>query len=139
MSTLALSVARERVESTHLLTNQVLMEFTVSQQVMVNYEVPIMLQLPTHFLYDALFSNSADLINMSCQYILLVKREVLPMLKTSLRNSQLQNGEDHPTTILIKDMLTEQAKEPLLAACRDFLVFLSSGQVNLTETSILRQ
>ena len=139
MSTLALSVARERMEGTHLLTHQVLMEFTVSQQVMVKYEVPLMLQLPTHFLYDALFSHSADLIDLSCQYLLLIKREVLPMLKTSLRNSQLENGSDHQTSHFIEEMLTKESKEPLQAACRDFLVFLSSGQVNLSETSILRQ
>ena len=139
MSTLALSGARERMEGTHLLTNQVLMEFTVSQKVMVEYEVPLMLQLPTHFLYDALFSHSADLIDQSCQYLLTIKREVLPLLKTALRNSELENGKDHPTSLLIEEMLTEESKEPLQAACRDFLVFLSSGQVNLTETSILRQ
>ena len=139
MSTLALSVARERMEGTHLLTSQVLMEFIVSQQVMVQYEVPLLLQLPTHFLYDALFSHSADLIDQSCQFLLSLKREVLPMLKTALRNSELENGQDHPTSLLIEEMLTEKSKEPLQAACRDFLVFLSSGQVNLTETSILRQ
>ena len=139
MSALALSVARERMEGTHLLTNQVLMEFTVSQQVMVKYEVPIILQLPTHFLYDALFSHSADLIDLSCQYLLLIRREVLPLLKTSLRNSQLENGEDHQTSQLIAEMLDPKSKEPLQAACRDFLVFLSPGQVNLTESSILRQ
>jgi len=139
MSVLSLSLAREGGGTTHLLTSQVLSQYSTSQRVMVSYQVPVLLQLPTHFLYDALFSHSADLINLSCQHLLSLKNDVLPMLKTSLRNSELENGKDHPTTLLIEQMLTEEAKEPLQAALRDFLVFFSSGQVNLTDSSILRQ
>ena len=139
MSTLALSLVRGRVERSHLLTSQVLSQYDVSQRVLVTYQVPVMLQLPTHFFYDSLFSHSADLIDLSCQIMLYVKSDVLPMLKTEFRNSELENGKDHPTTVLIEEMLNDESKEPLQAALRDFLVFLSSGQVNLTGSSILRQ
>ena len=139
MSSLSLAQARERGERTHLLTSQVLTSYSTSQQVMINYNVPVMLQLPAHFLYDALFSHSADLIDLSCQLMLLVKAEVLPMLKAAHRNSELENGKDHPTTVIIEEMYNEDAKDPMEAVLRDFLVFLSSGQVNLTESSILRQ
>jgi len=79
MSTLALSLVRGRVERSHLLTSQVLSQYDVSQRVLVTYQVPVMLQLPTHFFYDSLFSHSADLIDLSCQIMLYVKSDVLPI------------------------------------------------------------
>ena len=69
----------------------------------------------------------------------MIKKTVLPMLKKSVRDSELENGHDHPTTMVIEEMLSQECMESLQTAVRDFLVFLSPGQVNLTPSSILRQ
>ena len=106
---------------------------------MTKFEVPLRVDLPSPFLYDSLFSHSADLLSMSCQYILTAKKEVLPALKRAFREAEMEHGSGHPTTMIMEEMLSEESKEELLTATRDFLVFLSPGQVNLTPSSILRQ
>ena len=139
MSTLALALARERSESTHLLSVNILSQYKLTQLVMLEYNIPLRMDLPSPYLYASLFSYSGDLLSMSCSYILTAKRTVLPALKKALREAELRDGSEHPTTLQIEAMLTEESKEGLLAATRDFLVFLSPGQVNLTHTSLLRQ
>ena len=139
MSTLALALARQNAESTHLLTSQVLSQYKVSQLLLLEFNVPVRLDLPTAFLYDALFSHSGDLLSMSCDYILTAKKVVLPALNKELRVQQVEQSYDHITVEVIEEMTSEESKRDLLAATRDFLVFLSPGQVNLTQTSILRQ
>ena len=138
-SRLALSLARQAVENTHLMTTQILTQYRTSQVLMSRFQVPLRVDLPSPFLYDSLFSHSADLLSMSCQYILTAKKEVLPALKRYFRDAEMEFGSGHPTTMIMEEMLTEESKEELLTATRDFLVFLSPGQVNLTPSSILRQ
>ena len=138
-STLSLALSRQNVESTHLLTSLIMMQYKTSQKLMMIHNVPIRLELPSAYLYDSLFSHSADLLAMSCQYILTAKKQVLPMMKTALRESEQENGEDHVTTNIIEKMVSDESKQDLLAATRDYLVFLSPGSVNLTPTSLLRQ
>jgi len=138
-SRLALSLARQAVEPTHLMTTQILKQYRTSQVLMTKFEVPLRVDLPSPFLYDSLFSHSADLLSVSCQYILTAKKEVLPALKRAFREAELEHGSGHPTTLILEEMLSEESKEELLTATRDFLVFLSPGQVNLTPSSILRQ
>ena len=139
MSTLALALARERLETTHLLSANILGQYKLTQVIMMKYNIPLRLDLPSPYLYDSLFSYSGDLLSMSCSYILMAKKTVLPALRKELRESELHDGNEHPTTHQIETMLSEESKEELLAATRDFLVFLSPGQVNLTHTSLLRQ
>jgi len=139
MSTLALALARENCESTHLLCANIVGQYKLTQVMMMKFNIPLRLELPSPYLYESLFSYSGDLLSMSCSYILMAKKTVLPALRKELRESELQNGNEHPTTLQIEAMLSEESKEELLAATRDFLVFLSPGQVNLTHTSLLRQ
>jgi len=139
MSTLALALARERFESSHLLSANILGQYKLTQVIMMKYNIPLRLDLPSPYLYESLFSYSGDLLSMSCSYILMAKKTVLPALRKELRDSEIQNGNEHPTTLQIEAMLSEESKEELLAVTRDFLVFLSPGQVNLTHTSLLRQ
>jgi len=139
LSSLALSLVRQEVESTHMLSSNILIQYRCTQTILIKYKVPVKLDLPSHFLYDSLFSHSTDLLSLSCQHILMIKKTVLPMLKKSVRDSELENGHDHPTTMVIEEMLSQECMESLQTAVRDFLVFLSPGQVNLTPSSILRQ
>ena len=60
-------------KSTNLLTSQVLSMYRTSQLVMLEYSVPLRLELPTVYLYSALFSHSAGV-----QHVLLTKKEVFP-------------------------------------------------------------
>jgi len=57
-----LSVNREKGESTNLLTSQMLTMYRTSQVVMLEYSVPLRLELPIVYLYSALFSHFAGLL-----------------------------------------------------------------------------
>lgn len=138
-STLCLALSRQNVQSTHLLTTHILTDYKISQAVMMKYNISMRLELPSAYLYDSLFSHSGALMAMSCQYILNAKKQVLPMMGNALRDSELENGAEHPTTLTIERMANDESREDLLTVTRDFLVFLSPGMVNLTPSSILRQ
>jgi len=139
LAVLALSMTRERGESTNLLTSQVLSMYRTSQLVMLEYSVPLRLELPTVYLYSALFSHSAGLLAQACQHVLLNKKKVFPTLNTALRSLEMVGGYDSLNTSLVANMVSVQAREELLVATRDMLVFLSPGNVHLTMGSILRQ
>jgi len=139
LTVLALSMTRERGESTTMLTSQVLTMYRTSQFVMLEFSVPIRLELPSYYIYDALFSHSAGLLAQACQHVLLNKKQVFPYLHQALRNMDNLSGFDNPNSTLVADMITVQSREELLVATRDMLVFLSPGNVNLTMGSILRQ
>jgi len=139
LTVLALSMTRERGMSTTLLTSQVLTMFRTSQLVMLEFCVPIRLELPSSYLYDALFSHSAGLLAQACQHVLLNKKQVFPYLHQAQRNMDTLRGFDNPNSTLVADMVTVQSREELLVATRDMLVFLSPGNVNLTMGSLLRQ
>eukprot|EP00092_Neocalanus_flemingeri_P014926 GFUD01016120.1.p1 GENE.GFUD01016120.1~~GFUD01016120.1.p1 ORF type:complete len:933 (+),score=344.21 GFUD01016120.1:134-2932(+) len=139
LAVLALSLARERGESTNLLTSQVLTMYRVSQLVMLEYSVPLRLELPTVYLYSALFSHSASQLAQACQHILLNKNRVFPTLNKALRSLELVGGYDNLNSSLVANMVSKESREELLVATRDMLVFLSPGNVHLTMGSILRQ
>merc|ERR550532_1816657 len=98
MSTLALALARERLETTHLLSANILGQYKLTQVIMMKYNIPLRLDLPSPYLYDSLFSYSGDLLSMSCSYILMAKKTVLPALRKELREYELHDGNEHPTT-----------------------------------------
>jgi len=139
LAVLALSMARERGDSTNLLTSQVLAMYRVSQLVMLEYSVPLRLELPTVYLYSALFSHSAGQLAQACQHVLLNKNTVFPTLNKALRSLELMGGYDSLNTELVANMVSDKSREELLVATRDMLVFLSPGEVHLTMGSILRQ
>ena len=138
-STLCLALSRQNVQSTHMLTTQILTEYKLSQAVMMKHNIPMRLEVPTPYLYDSLFSHSGALMAMACQYIFEAKKRVLPMINNAFRDSELEHGAEHPNTLTIEKMSSDESKEDLLTATRDFLVFLSPCMVNLTPKSILRQ
>jgi len=139
LSVLALSMARERGESTNLLTSQVMTMYRASQLVMLEYSVPLKLEMPTVYLYSALFSHSAGQLAQACQHVLLYKKKVFPTLTQAMRSLEMVGGYDSLDTSLVANMVSSQAREELLVATRDMLVFLSPGDVHLTMGSILRQ
>jgi len=139
LAVLALSMTRERGESTNLLTSQVLAMYRTSQMVMLEYSVPLRLELPSVYLYSALFSHSAGLLAQACQHVMLNKKEVFPTLTKALRSLEMVGGFDNLNTSLVANMISVEAREELLVATRDMLVFLSPGNVHLTMGSILRQ
>ena len=103
------------------------MIFRCTQRILLDYQIPLKIELPTVFLYDSLFSHSADLLSLSCDHILTVKKTVLPALRKSVREAELQHGPDHPTTFVIEEMLSQEVNKQLQTATRDILVFFSPG------------
>jgi len=139
LTLLALSMARERCDSSTLLTSQVLAMYKTSQLVMLEFNVPVRLELPISYLYDALFSHSAGLLAQACEHVILNKKKVFPYLHKALRSTESMKEFGSPDQSLIAEMVTVQSMEELLVATRDILVFVSPGNVNLTTGSLLRQ
>ena len=87
---------------------------------MLEYSVPLRLELPTVYLYSALFSHSAGLLAQACQHVLLNKKKVFPTLNEALRSLEMVGGYDSLNT----SMISVQAREELLVARRDMLLFI---------------
>jgi len=139
MTMLALSITQERGESTLMLTSQVLLMYRITQRIMLEFSIPVRLELPASYMYSALFSHSAGLLAQACQHVLLNKKKVFPFLKKALRSLEITDGYDTTDSSLIADLVSVESREQLLVTTRDMLVFLSPGNVNITSDSILRQ
>ena len=98
--------------------------YRTSQLVMLEYSVPLRLELPTMYLYSALFSHSAGLLAQACQHVLLNKKKVFPTLNEALRSLEMVGGYDSLNTSLVAHMISVQAREELLVATRDMLLFI---------------
>ena len=98
--------------------------YRTSQLVMLEYSVPLRLELPTVYLYSALFSHSAGLLAQAGQHDLLNKKKVIPTLNEALRSLEMVGGYDSLNNSLVADMISVQAREELLVAKRDMLLFI---------------
>jgi len=138
MSSLALSIARERGDSTSILVHQILLMYRTSQMIVIEFNVPLLLHLPNVFVYSALFSHSSALVNQACQHVLLIKKKVYPALNEYLNSHEEMEG-NHLDINLVANMLRKESREALLVVTRDILAFLSPANVNLTSESLLRR
>lgn len=138
IASLVLTQAMEKAENVIQLTSSVLGCTLLSQTIMLKYKVPLRIEVPTAYVYSALFSHSAELLSLACQYLLTNKKDVLPAMKKAISKMELELGFNHRDVVCLGDQISEQAMLELQDVTRDVLLFLSPGGVDLTQGSILR-
>ena len=133
----SLNAAQEKQEDTNLLVSDVFNLFKINQRCLLDYKVPVRLEVPKCFFTAALVSYDASLIEQACNYIVLNRNTVVPFLRAE-KKSATQNG-DSITSDLVASQLTEKQLASLNEVGRDYLVFLAPGRTEVKKGSLLKE
>ena len=133
----SMNAAQEKQEDINLLVADVFNLFKINQQCLLDYNVPVRLEVPKCFFTAALVSYDASLIEQACDYIVLNRNTVVPFLRAE-QKAATQNG-DSVTSNLVASQLTEKQLTSLNEVGRDFLVFLAPGRTEVKKGSLLKE
>jgi len=133
----SLNAAQEKQEDTNLLVSDVFNLFKINQQCLLDFKVPVRLEVPKCFFTAALVSYDASLIEQACDYIVLNRNTVVPFLRAE-KKAATQNG-DSVTSDLVASQLTERQLASLNEVGRDYLVFLAPGRTEVKKGSLLKE
>lgn len=121
----------------YLLPHIVIRAFKLSQELLVEYKVPLRLEIPVSLVHEAIFSHSVLPLVQVCEYLVYQKKVVLPLLRQSALSSETLG--DETMTDLVRSQISSKSLESIETVTKEVLLILSPANFLPTPGSLINR